>query len=65
MHMEEDICGQHGLVAGVFDCGPSTLTFLPVTLAVAEALNPNKPNPVVHDCVNKGLGMSSRVCVTG
>ena len=50
----------HGLVVGVFDCGPagrrfnsalcwSTLTFL----------------PVVHDWINNGLDMSSGVCVTG
>ena len=48
------------VVVSVFDCGPagrrfeyalcrSTLTF----------------SPVVHDWVNKGLGISSRVCATG
>ena len=52
--------GHCGLVVGTFNCGPigrwfesalcqSTLTF----------------PPVVHDWVNKGLGMSSCVCVTG
>ena len=45
--------GSRGLGVGVFNCG---LTAPRSTLTLP---------PVVHDWVNKGLGMSSRVCATG
>ena len=53
--------GHRGLVVGVFDCGPTgRLSNLPCV----GALWP--PPPALGTCwVNKGLGMSSRVCATG
>ena len=49
-----------GLVLGVCDCGPTGWWF-EYALCRSTLTFP----PVVHDWVNKGLGISSRVCATG
>ena len=52
--------GHRGLVVGVFDCGPIGRRF-ECALCRSTLTFPS----VVHDWVNKGLGMSSRACATG
>ena len=52
-----------GLVVSVFDCVPrqAVSLSLPRTGKLTTLTSPQ----VTHDWVIKGLGMSSRVCVTG
>ena len=66
--------GQVGLHRPVLHGGGGSLGGLVVSVLVwkltgrrfesASRLNINLTSPVVHDWVNKGLGISSRVCVT-
>ena len=50
------------MMVGVFDCGPTGRRF---EFASHRKTGRLDFSPVVHDWVNKGLGMSSRVCATG
>ena len=50
--------GPRGLVDSVVDCGPVRIRLAPETGRL-------DPSPAVHNWVNNGLGMSSRVYATG